>query len=258
MKCHIVKDLLPNYVDGLNSDETNNDIKEHLAGCDDCRAIYDNMTAEVEPVVQPEDNGIDFLRKLKRAILRKNVIAAITSCVLIIACMGGLFAVLFRYETEVQYDAERTKVEIARTGILEMINEDGWTGERWRVLGEDEPEEGEIARDELTIATYNIPYYQKYVQGRNITRDGKQIRVVYYCYTQTPFIRLLYRNSLFDYNSTGNYFGYDLQGNDFEPKMIEVYYLPDLYKLERSIEGFTDEKYDAERERGTLVWSGVI
>ena len=40
LRCEIVQDLLPSYVDGLTSDETNEAIKDHLADCVSCRDMY--------------------------------------------------------------------------------------------------------------------------------------------------------------------------------------------------------------------------
>ena len=33
MKCCIVIDLLPGYIDGMTSEETNEEIEKHLNGC---------------------------------------------------------------------------------------------------------------------------------------------------------------------------------------------------------------------------------
>ena len=41
LRCEIVQDLLPSYVDGLTSDETNEAIKDHLADCVSCRDMYE-------------------------------------------------------------------------------------------------------------------------------------------------------------------------------------------------------------------------
>ena len=39
MKCYVVKDLLPYYIDGLSSEEVNAEIKEHLESCADCGRV---------------------------------------------------------------------------------------------------------------------------------------------------------------------------------------------------------------------------
>ena len=39
MKCEIIRDLLPSYVDGLTSGESDRAIEEHLRDCGDCREL---------------------------------------------------------------------------------------------------------------------------------------------------------------------------------------------------------------------------
>ena len=46
MKCCIATDLLPGYIDGLTSPETNEEIEKHLESCDACNTIYRQMTAD--------------------------------------------------------------------------------------------------------------------------------------------------------------------------------------------------------------------
>lgn len=48
MNCNIIKDLIPLYIDGCCSSESEEEIKKHLAQCDDCRAIYEEMKTPVE------------------------------------------------------------------------------------------------------------------------------------------------------------------------------------------------------------------
>ena len=43
MKCEIVKDLLPSYIDGLTSSVTNEEIEKHLDECVMCRQYYREM-----------------------------------------------------------------------------------------------------------------------------------------------------------------------------------------------------------------------
>lgn len=39
MKCEIIRDLLPSYVDGLTSGESDRAIEEHLRDCGDCKGV---------------------------------------------------------------------------------------------------------------------------------------------------------------------------------------------------------------------------
>lgn len=63
MKCCIVKDLLPGYIDGLTSEETNMEIKEHLENCAACRTIYEQMSAELPSEIPREEKDIDSCQR---------------------------------------------------------------------------------------------------------------------------------------------------------------------------------------------------
>jgi len=258
MKCFIVKDLLPSYIDGLSREETNAEIRKHLDECADCRCVYNKMTAEIPHEVPQEDKDIDFLKKLKAKILRKNLNVAFTTCFLVLACIGGAFAFSFYYETPIVFDGDHMKVEVVQTAVIETEDADGSVHKSWRVLVGDKPEDGAVVRDELTLAHHNLPKYKTYVYGRDINRGGENIRVVYYCYSKTLIISFLYIQANYSNGSTGNYFGSALHGADYEQKTIEAYYLPNLHKIINIIEKLSDEKFDSQRSNGTLVWSGVI
>ena len=43
MKCSIIQDLLPIYCDDLTSEDSREEIEKHLAECEICRDVYENM-----------------------------------------------------------------------------------------------------------------------------------------------------------------------------------------------------------------------
>ena len=93
--CEVIQDLLPLYADGLTSEATNREIREHLAQCDGCREQYERMKREVESEIsaeRAEKDEIDFLKKVKRRG-RRNVLIGIA--VVLLAVLGALFAKLF-------------------------------------------------------------------------------------------------------------------------------------------------------------------
>ena len=47
MKCKIICDLLPMYIDEVCSDETKEVVEEHLETCSECRREYEQMKAEI-------------------------------------------------------------------------------------------------------------------------------------------------------------------------------------------------------------------
>ena len=98
-------------------------------------------------------------------------------------------------------------------------------------------------------------------KGRTIRRDGKAIRVVYYCYTKTMWNNLFPDDGSFinPLISKGDVFEETFHRNanaGYQPKAREIYYLPmgNMNKLER----LSEEEFDAQKEDAVLVWSGVI
>ena len=43
MKCEVIRDLLPSYIDELTNNVTNEEIKKHLEECETCRQYYEEM-----------------------------------------------------------------------------------------------------------------------------------------------------------------------------------------------------------------------
>jgi len=53
MKCDIVKDLIPLYIDECCSPESAKEVREHLAVCAECRMFYETMIMPTETTVAP-------------------------------------------------------------------------------------------------------------------------------------------------------------------------------------------------------------
>ncbi|WP_103107201.1 zf-HC2 domain-containing protein [Brevibacillus reuszeri] len=88
LNCKIVQDLLPNYIEGLTSDITNQAIKEHLSTCDDCRIILDTMTKATKEIKAVPHKQINFLKKIKR---RQWMIAIYSVFLSVIILLGAYF-----------------------------------------------------------------------------------------------------------------------------------------------------------------------
>jgi len=108
MKCYIVKDLLPGYVDGLLGKETTVEVELHLKECDDCRSDYEKMKSPVKiPLPPTTDKEVDFLKKVRRKAW------GIAVCLFVIGVLVGI-AGIYIGETD---DAPGA----ALIGILLMI-----------------------------------------------------------------------------------------------------------------------------------------
>ena len=91
LTCGVVRDLLPSYVEGLTSQETNTAVERHLADCPDCTRLRADLAGETPP--PPEEvKEVDYLKKVKRRGWRR-VLAAVAVTVLVLAL--GIAAKLF-------------------------------------------------------------------------------------------------------------------------------------------------------------------
>ena len=78
MKCEIIRDLFPSYIDGLTSRESNELIEEHLEECGECREYLDEMKEDIAGENQPVKNkkAVQPFRKLRQKTRRKILLAA--------------------------------------------------------------------------------------------------------------------------------------------------------------------------------------
>ena len=103
LPCEIVKDLLPLYIEGLADDVTAKAVEEHLAECENCRAIKNQMAdgsaqcdEKSDSVINSGDekDGEILLKNIKKKLNKKNKIVIICSiCVIVVAVLG--FQLLF-------------------------------------------------------------------------------------------------------------------------------------------------------------------
>lgn len=85
LKCEIVRDLLPNYIEKLTSDTTNEYMESHLSGCDDCRIACEEMESQIASEKAPEVKEFGkFLKKIKIKYI--NIILLILGFVAILTC----------------------------------------------------------------------------------------------------------------------------------------------------------------------------
>lgn len=78
ISCAIAKDLLPNYIEKLTSEETNRAMEEHLRNCTDCTMERDAMMRYVETDKAPEILKMkNYLKKTKTMYLLKGIFLAL-------------------------------------------------------------------------------------------------------------------------------------------------------------------------------------
>lgn len=76
MKCEMIRDLLPLYIDGLTSEASNQEIEKHLKTCKECRNYYQEMTEELPdpaPMSQEEIRDVELMKKIRKKGRKKFV-----------------------------------------------------------------------------------------------------------------------------------------------------------------------------------------
>lgn len=92
--CKLIQDLLPLYYDGVCSVESREIIEEHLSECAECSRIFEEIR-EADKVSIPaapihEMQKADSLKKVKRKILRKQILIAAAALVAVAIIWFGI------------------------------------------------------------------------------------------------------------------------------------------------------------------------
>ena len=84
LSCEIIKDLLPSYIEGLTSEVTNQEIEKHMANCEECTIVYNQMKLPIETPLETEP--LDYLKKVKQRTNKKiiTVVAVIVAFFLVL------------------------------------------------------------------------------------------------------------------------------------------------------------------------------
>lgn len=89
MSCNIIYDLLPLYLDGLCSEESQKVVEEHLEHCQECGQALELMKKDISI---EQDNDAEVIKKVKHRIrIEKTVVGAVIALVLCaMMFLGGI------------------------------------------------------------------------------------------------------------------------------------------------------------------------
>lgn len=150
LPCHIVRDLLPSYLEHLTGPETEADICEHLESCPDCRAARDAMAADLKAEKAPPPK-LNFLKRLRW----QQRLGAVLSVAATLLCLVGL------YRLEYCYDLTST------AEMKEIIREDLAS-----VSISNFPQDGEVDVLETTTVKDRMFILYRVEQGGTFERQG--------------------------------------------------------------------------------------
>ena len=108
MKCEIIRDLFPSYIDELTSEESNQLVEKHLRECEKCRKYFASMREDIhsgrltEEERKKRKEEIQPLRKVRKANFRR-VMSAIFLTAVICAILFGVYEMYYGYGTTADY-----------------------------------------------------------------------------------------------------------------------------------------------------------
>lgn len=120
MKCNIIRDLFPSYIDNLTSEDSNQAIEEHLKECSKCRTYLDAMKKEVASEIYIENDrkkikeNIRPFKKVKRVTI---MLIAATICICVL--LFGAYEMYFEKGRPADFDD--VKITYEKTGDVVTI-----------------------------------------------------------------------------------------------------------------------------------------
>ena len=138
LTCGVVRDLLPSYVEGLTSTESNTVVERHLSGCPDCAQLRTALAGAPKQAAPEDAKEVDYLKKVKRRGWRR-VAAAVAVTVLLFT--AGVAAKLFVIGTPIQTQGMSWVISTDVPGQLDIRVYSIWSGtacRQWET--EQEPE----------------------------------------------------------------------------------------------------------------------
>lgn len=94
LKCYIVRDLFPNYIENLTSEETNQEIKNHLEQCLKCRNEYGELTKSVMKIEQEDKDfnkrEVNYLKKCSKIVKRSFITIGVLVALIVAIAIGGI------------------------------------------------------------------------------------------------------------------------------------------------------------------------
>ena len=86
MKCNIIQDLLPSYIDGICSEETASEVETHIENCAQCKKMMQMMKQPTQHIVETnvEEAKEPFKRINKKRRLQVIAASLLTFMIMII------------------------------------------------------------------------------------------------------------------------------------------------------------------------------
>ena len=262
IKCEVIRDILPLYVDDACSKESCDLIEEHIKSCEKCNDELESMKGEVKISLNGEAAGrADALKSIKKKFLKKNVLVASVSVVIVAAILAGVGYGVFFHETIIPYEAGLVNAQVNSTmaattldGTIVVFTDPQIGAEETVIVelqGNQEPYEVIFEEKNVLDISAARNTHCVYEISRYIEEEGKRINLSYINFSETIATKWDKSNS---WNKVIRLI--EPQPDNDSANVHEVYYLNTDIEEVASISDINE--YAKYREKGTLVWSGSM
>ena len=248
VKCEIIKDILPLYVDNVCSAESRELVEEHISACESCKAELENMQSEVKLAVSAQETvqRTDILKSIKKKFFKKKIAAVSASVAASIALLVGIGYYVFLFETVIPYEEGLVNTEIHR--VITAVDAAGATV----IITETEPLPDGIDFVEKKAIDVSSAKNTHCVYGssRYIEENGQTVNLVYINFSETLSTKLDNSSSLDKFVRM-----IEPQPDDSRVDIHEMYYLnTDI----SAVVDKNDFDYAKAKEEGTFIWRGKL
>lgn len=118
VKCAVINDLLPLYVDDVLSKESRELVEEHIKECESCRKMLENMKGKMNIPVNKElrMDETKSLKGLKKIVTRYKWLTVVFAAVALIAIMFLAVYIMNHTTADVPYDGSNITLEEREDG----------------------------------------------------------------------------------------------------------------------------------------------
>lgn len=178
IKCTIIQDVLPLYIDEVVSQDTKEMVDEHLQHCDKCQKEYESMKRDLYIPVENKDS---LLNKISKKWRKKKVMISIVSILVTAIILIGTFLYVFYYETVIPFSEDLIKIE--RQNDNQLVSR--YFGESYAGVNETHPMSLEINGEKRNVS---FIFYTKTIAdspARNLINNEKSLNKQEYIFNLT-------------------------------------------------------------------------
>jgi len=115
IKCEVIKDLIPLYVDDVLSTESHELVEEHFTTCAECKTYCEKLKHTYIPILKNDaENEKKVIQSIHKSINKKRIIAIGITAILLMAIFVGLYYALFIKQSYLPYEETGLYVENGR------------------------------------------------------------------------------------------------------------------------------------------------